>query len=159
MGVTRAFVIALLALTACSPGPATQTAPARTEAATVNTAIAGVAPLRADGPADFETPSGNVGCNYIPESGDGVFYSPDGGAELICDRIAPRYVRFSLPARGIATLEVHVRDTGCCGGPVLIYGAHWSGGPFQCDSRETGLQCSNADGHGFTLSRSEATAK
>lgn len=125
----------------------------------VDTAVAGIAPLIASGAADFEAPSGNVGCNYIPDGGNGVYHSPDGGAELICDRVAPIYLRFSLSAHGISTLEPHVRDTGCCGGPVLPYGAHWQGGPFQCDMRETGLTCSNADGHGFTLSRSEARAR
>src|SRR5262245_15498379 len=113
------------------------------ETATVNTAVAGVAELTANGPADFEAPSGNVGCNYIPAGGNGVYHSPDGGAELICDRAEPTYVRFSLSAHGISTLETQVRDTGCCGGPVLPYGAHWQGGPFQCDMRETGLCCSN----------------
>ncbi|MFT3728301.1 MAG: hypothetical protein QM759_10810 [Terricaulis sp.] len=145
-------------LAACSPAPPTLQAP-QPEPAKVDTAVAGVVSAVSNGPADFEAPSGNVGCNYIPAGGNGVYHSPDGGAELICDRIEPVYVRFSLSERGLATLDEHVRDTGCCGGPVLTYGTHWQGGPFQCDMRETGLVCSNADGHGFTLSRSAATGR
>lgn len=148
----------MLLLAACAPAPpAGQTSPHRPNE--IDTPAAAVAPLSASGPADFEAPSGNIGCNYIPAGGNGVYHSPDGGAELICDRIAPTYLRFSLSAHGIATIDEHVRDTGCCGGPVLPYGSHWRGGPFQCDMREAGLACTNADNHGFTLSRSDATGR
>lgn len=152
-------LLVLLALAACSPAAPAKQAPRQPEATPIDTAVAGVAALVANGAADFEAPSGNVGCNYIPDGGNGVYHSPDGGAELICDRVEPRYIRLSLSAHGISTVEEHVRDTGCCGGPVLPYGAHWRGGPFQCDMHETGLTCSNADDHGFTLGRSEATAR
>lgn len=148
----------VLMLAACSRAPPTSQT-AQPEPAIVDAAKAGVAPLVATGPADFEAPSGNVGCNYIPEGGNGVYHSPDGGAELICDRVEPTYIRFSLSARGLATIDEHVRDTGCCGGPVLPYGAHWRGGPFQCDMSEAGLTCSNSDQHGFTLSRAQATGR
>ena len=154
-----AFAGLLLTLAACSPTPSAQEAASAPETAHVDAAVAGVAPPIANGPADFEAPSGNIGCNYIPEGGNGVYHSPDGGAELICDRVEPSYLRFSLSAHGPSTVEAHVRDTGCCGGPVLAYGAHWRGGPFQCDMSENGLICSNADGHGFTLSRSQARAR
>jgi hypothetical protein len=149
----------ILLAAACSPTPSAKQSASQPEPATVDTAVAGVAQSVANGPADFETPSGNVGCNYIPDGGNGIYHSPDGGAELICDRIEPAYVRLSLSAHGISTVEPQVRDTGCCGGPVLPYGAHWQGGPFQCGMRENGLTCSNADGHGFTLSRSEVRAR
>lgn len=157
MPTNRLALFLVVMLAACSPAPPAKQAPPQLEAATVDTATAGIVSLIANGPADFEAPSGNVGCNYIPEGGNGVYHSPDGGAELICDRIAPLYLRFSLSAHGISTIQDHVLDTGCCGGPVLPYGAHWQGGPFACDMRETGLTCNNTDGHGFTLSRSTAT--
>ena len=149
----------LVLLAACAPAPPTTQAPPQPDRARVDATVAGVVALVANGPADFEAPSGNVGCNYIPEGANGVYHSPDGGAELICDRLEPSYMRFSLSGRGIVTIDEHVRDTGCCGGPVLPYGAHWQGGPFQCDMREIGLTCSNADGHSFTLSRSAARAR
>jgi hypothetical protein len=112
---------------------------------------AGRAPLHGDGPEDFETDDGKIGCNYIPVGGNGVYHSPDGGAELVCDRAAPLYVRYSLLARGAARLDQHVRDTGCCGGPVLEAGSVWSGGPFQCSANLGAITCVNADRRGFTL--------
>ena len=37
---------------------------------------------------------------------------------------------------------------------VLPYGMTWRHGPFTCRSEPSGLTCSNAQGHGFSLSRS-----
>jgi hypothetical protein len=147
---------AVLTLSACSPAPAVKQAPAEHSE---HIDPPGAATTHADGPADFETADGNIGCNYIPTGGNGVYHSPDGGAELICDRIEPRYLRFSLSARGAATLEEHVRDTGCCGGPILAARTHWSGGVFACDVGDGAVQCENADGGRFTLSRMAASVR
>jgi hypothetical protein len=36
---------------------------------------------------------------------------------------------------------------------TLGFGERWQAGPFSCVSRKSGLTCSNADGHGWTLPR------
>jgi hypothetical protein len=39
--------------------------------------------------------------------------------------------------------------------PVLADGAVWQRGGFTCRSEQSTLTCSNADQHGFSLSRTE----
>ncbi len=73
-------------------------------------------PMRPD---EFQAPSGNIGCQYVPAGGTETYRTPDGGPQLICDRIEPAYVRFTLSARGAATLIEHVGDASCCGGDVM----------------------------------------
>ena len=54
-------------------------------------------PARAIGVAEhFVMPSGNIGCTYIPEGGTDVYEPVDGGPELSCDRIEPKYLRATL---------------------------------------------------------------
>lgn len=92
----------------------------------------------------------------MPAGGTEVYSSPDGGPELICDRIEPTYVRMDMSAHGAPHLITNVGDAGCCGGDTMAYGTHWTGGPFTCDLTEQGITCTNADRRGFTLSRSTA---
>lgn len=105
---------------------------------------------------DFQSPTGDVGCNYIPAGGTQVYTTPDGGPQLVCDRVEPTYVRITLSAHGGAGVLRRVGDAGCCGGATMAYGAHWTGGPFTCDMTQEGLTCTNLDGRGFTLSRDQA---
>lgn len=103
---------------------------------------------------EFVLPSGNIGCVYTPEGGTDVYQPADGGPELSCDRVAPRYVRAALARNGAATLLHDVGDQGCCSaGPVLDYGQTWAAGPFSCRSTRRGLSCERNDGHSFFLSR------
>jgi hypothetical protein len=104
---------------------------------------------------EFMAPSGNLGCIYTPAGGTAVYETADGAAELKCDRVEPTYARIVLPQHGAASV-VETAERGCCSGAPLAYGEHWSAGPFQCDMAETGLTCSSAEGHGFTLSREQA---
>ena len=72
---------------------------------------------------EFVLPSGNIGCIYTPEGGTDVYQPADGGPELACDRVEPRYVRASLSRKGAARLAHDVGDPSCCSaGPVLDYG-------------------------------------
>ena len=108
---------------------------------------------------DFVLPSGNIGCLYIPEGGVEVYQPADGGPELSCDRVEPRYVRATLSATGSARIEKDVGDRGCCAaGPVLNYGETWAAGPFSCLSTRAGLSCERTDGHSFFLSRRRVSA-
>ena len=107
----------------------------------------------------FVLPSGNIGCIYTPKGGTAVYQPEDGGPELSCDRVEPRYVRATLSARGSGFLLNDVGDQGCCSADrVLDYGQTWSAGPFSCISTRTGLSCERRDGHSFFLSRRRVDA-
>lgn len=117
-------------------------------------------PARALGVAErFVMPSGNIGCIYIPEGGTQTYRPADGGPELSCDRVEPKYLRATLGRSGKAVVRTNVGDRGCCGGEKTIdYGEVWSGGPFACYSERTGLTCERSDGHSFLLSRARVRA-
>ncbi len=136
-------LVALLAVAACSPPQGAKTEP-EPQAESVST------PGTLE---EFQLPSGNIGCVYIPAGGSAVYRSPDSRAELQCDRIAPTYVRIILSETGPAVLHEDVSEAPCCGGETVAYGARWSRGPFTCESAEAGLTCSNAGGGRLLLSR------
>lgn len=117
-------------------------------------------PTRSLGVAErFVMPSGNIGCTYIPEGGTAVYQPADGGPELSCDRIEPKYLRATLGRGGKAVVLSDVGDEGCCSGErTLDYGEVWRGGPFTCYSQRTGLTCERGDGHSFLLSRARVRA-
>ena len=106
-----------------------------------------------DGVISFSTPTGNIGCTYIPAGGTDVYAPKDGGPELICDRVEPTYLRFFLYKTGKAKLFRYVGDAGCCPAEnVLVYGNRWKKGAFTCTSERSGLTCTRG-GHGFFVSR------
>ena len=117
-------------------------------------------PTRSLGTAEeFAMPSGNIGCTYIPEGGTDVYQPEDGGPELSCDRIEPKYLRAILGRSGKGRVLSNVGDQGCCSaGKILDYGEVWRGGPFTCYSERTGLTCERSDGHSFLLSRARVKA-
>ncbi|WP_313196500.1 hypothetical protein [Shinella zoogloeoides] len=118
------------------------------------------APARSLGVAEeFSMPSGNIGCVYIPEGGTDVYQPEDGGPELSCDRIEPKYVRAILGRSGKGRVLSNVGDQGCCGAETILdYGEVWRAGPFTCHSERTGLTCEREDGHSFLLSRARIRA-
>lgn len=143
------FLVALI-LGACSPSEQANTdprGPGRTEAT--------IAPGQLE---EFQLPSGNIGCAYIPAGGTAVYRSPDGRAELQCDRVAPTYVRLVLSETGPGVVQENLGEAPCCAGQILDYGQNWSRGPFTCQSAESGLTCTNADGNSLILSRERAEA-
>ena len=117
-------------------------------------------PTRSFGVAErFVMPSGNIGCTYIPEGGTEIYRPADGGPELSCDRVEPKYLRATLGRSGRAVVRTNVGDQGCCGGETNVpYGETWSAGPFTCYSERTGLTCERNDGHSFLLSRARVRA-
>jgi hypothetical protein len=101
----------------------------------------------------FRTPSGHIGCAY-----DTTMLRCD------LDDVAHRPARpkaceldygsaFGLTRTGRAR-RLCVGDTALDpDAKVLAYGRTRHLGPFTCVSRTTGLRCTTAAGHGFTLSR------
>jgi hypothetical protein len=107
----------------------------------------------------FHMPSRNIWCiASVHEAGQ-----PDA---LRCDIQRYSYARprhpkdchlawgdsFGLDRRGRAYLVCH-GDTTAVPGMVLRYGRSITIGAFRCASRTTGLTCTNASHHGFSLSR------
>jgi uncharacterized protein DUF6636 len=104
----------------------------------------------------FRTPSDLIGCMYSTRP-----------AELRCDtRYATRFSRgrhhcgqgdVGQSFRMTRTGRVRVPCTSDAafdpGARVLRYGAVRAFGPFECTSRRTGLDCTNAGHHGWRLSR------
>jgi hypothetical protein len=108
-----------------------------------------------NGVISFSTPTGNIGCTYIPAGGTDVYFPKDGGPELQCDRVEPIYLRLFLHKSGKAERFTNVGDASCCSAEnVLVYGNSWSKGPFRCKSGRAGLTCTRG-GHGFFMSRSK----
>ena len=105
-----------------------------------------------NGHTDFIMASGKVACTYIPAGGTKVYKPKDGGPELSCDSIAPKYQRYELGKSGKARLINNPNEKNCCGSNnTLADGARWSGGPFTCESSAAGLNCKRSDGRGFSI--------
>ena len=110
--------------------------------------------VQAEEQVEFVLPSGNIGCTYTPKGGTSVYQPVDGGPELLCDRVAPSYVRIILGPTGKAVLHKDVGDASCCSAePVLAYGKEWTAGPFTCKATTKGLTCARGE-NGFVMSRS-----
>ena len=107
-------------------------------------------------PSGFKSPSGNIHCQYF-----------DG--ELRCDiaqlsaPVPPKPRDCELDWGRAFAIAVNSRSGAkLCHGdtamddslPVLPYGSVWRSGGLSCTSEQTGVTCSNALGHGFSLSRS-----
>jgi hypothetical protein len=104
----------------------------------------------------FVMPSHNVECTYTPQGGTATYKPSDGGPELSCDRRDPKYVRIVLTPKSLKRFD-DVGDQDCCGTEnPFRYGGHWSKGPFDCTSAETGLTCKRVDGRGFVMRRESA---
>lgn len=111
-------------------------------------------PALAETQIEFVLPSGNIGCIYTPKGGTDVYEPVDGGPELSCDRVEPKYARIILGPKGRPKLYPQVGDASCCSAePVLAYGKTWKAGPFTCLASTKGLKCQRGK-NGFVMSRS-----
>jgi hypothetical protein len=110
-------------------------------------------PADSGGQITFVMPSHNVQCIYTPQGGSPTYKPFDGGPELSCDRLEPKYVRVVITPKSVKRFD-DVGDQGCCGTEnPFRYGGRWSKGPFTCESGEAGLTCKRNDGRGFVMSR------
>ncbi len=110
----------------------------------------------------FRTPSGNISCMYVRDTGldeaallrcdiaSGLRPEPAGGCEL-------DWTGLSLPPAGRAR-AVCAGDTAFDpDAVVLAYGTQWEADGIECESGESGLRCENGAGNGFFLSRERWT--
>jgi hypothetical protein len=125
---------------------------------TVLAALSSAPPLaRAAADGEFRTPSGAIGCGYF----DAVLRCDvRGGVVPLPPR--PRSCDFDW-GQGF-NLGQHGTARVVCAGDtalnpsarVVHYGTTWHGGAITCASAPNGLRCTNADRHGFLISRGEA---
>jgi len=109
--------------------------------------------------ASFRSPSGNIACMYV----DG-FLRCDLGE--VSNRLPKRPADCDLEWGKAFEMASSSRHAGrICHGdtvfdpsaPVLPYGASWQGGGFSCISSQRGMNCRNARGAGWDLSRARQT--
>jgi hypothetical protein len=116
-------------------------------------------PAQPNGQIIFVMPSGNVGCIFTPQGGTPNYQPFGGGPELICDRVAPQYIRMLMTPTFIWRYN-DVAERNCCEtGPLFDYGKRWTQGPFVCDSTRAGLSCRRPDGRGFLMNRTDVIVR
>lgn len=108
----------------------------------------------------FQMPSGNIRCNADVHNGQ--------PSDIVCTILERSGPSTTPPPPGCNSEWGYTFELGgrggvkaACGGPltldggvpVLGYGRTWTFGGVICVSSESGLECRNADGHGFFLSR------
>lgn len=115
-------------------------------------------PAAADDYVGFQSPTGNIHC---------AIYTFGAGAEARCDLrdLIPSpnppppgceldwgsaFVVPSTGSSGLACVGDTMLDPG---NPVLPYGEALSLGGISCVSARTGMTCTNAEGHGFSVAR------
>jgi hypothetical protein len=112
------------------------------------------AAVAASSETEFDTPSHNMCCHFIPGPGNSVHTTLDGSDELNCSRVEPKYWTVTLTALGKMKVYKNPGEVPGCGSPnILQYGQSQDYGDFNCVSETSGLTCLNANGKGFKLSK------
>ena len=108
----------------------------------------------------FQSPTGNIQCGL---------YRDDGGATVRCDmsQLTPSYRQrpegcefdwgssFAVSSVGKGILACVSDPAGGPDSAVLGYGEAVSMGGISCVSAKTGMTCTNAAGHGFSISKAK----
>jgi hypothetical protein len=154
-------LVLFLLLTACGDGSdsvstVTETTSV-TETATVTETVTTTVTTRTETPTpdlatrSFQLPSGNIGC--LLASGvlrcdilSGLDPEPTASCEL--DWVGLSIGRTRAAAPNCAGDTIFNPDM-----PTLAYGSSWSRKGITCESRRTGLRCSNRQGHELSLAR------
>ncbi|MBV8297987.1 MAG: hypothetical protein JO083_00300 [Candidatus Eremiobacteraeota bacterium] len=115
------------------------------------------ASARASGEGQFRTPSGNIGCAYYErvlrcDVRDGVRPLPPQPPSCQLDWGQGFWLHEHGAAHIVCAGDTALNPTAS----VVRYGTTWQGGRISCTSSPSGLRCTNADRHGFFLSRGEA---
>ena len=109
---------------------------------------------------EFRSPTGNINC---------IMYSDPSGATARCDltELNPSYTKrpagcdydwghsFAVDDTGKGYLACVSDAVGNAGAAVLRYGQAVSLGGISCVSAETGMTCTNAKGHGFSVAKAK----
>ncbi|HOZ32130.1 MAG TPA: hypothetical protein PLM52_04565 [Tabrizicola sp.] len=109
---------------------------------------------------EFRSPTGNILCSI---------YSDKVGATARCDllELTPSYSKrpagcafdwghsFAVESKGKGYLACVSDVASGPGAAVLRYGQAITVGGISCVSSETGMECTNAKGHGFSVSKGQ----
>ena len=95
----------------------------------------------------FQTPSGNMVCNWHEEEGTISCVVFSASSDL-------GQKTWTLPARGAASVDLLQSNIGT-DVSIVPYGETRRQGDITCASQESGLTCENGSGNGFFLSRRE----
>lgn len=120
--------------------------------------LAVASPALADDYIGFQSPTGNIHCGL---------YRGAEGASVRCDltELTPSYTRqpadcefdwgasFGVDGRGKGYVACVSDAVGDPANEVLPYGEAISLGGISCVSAQTGMTCSNGEGHGFTIAK------
>jgi hypothetical protein len=125
----------------------------------VLSALAATAANAEDAAVTFQLPSKTIGCVYSTYAGKNALRCD------IADKSAKRARHSDCEQAWGLGFEMNANGNAAraCGGdtvldsslPVLATGTIWQRGGFTCRLEPTKLTCSNADQHGFSLSRAE----
>lgn len=130
------------------------------KALAISLSLLAATPVLADEYFGFRSPTGNIHC---------AMYTFDGRAEARCDlrSYTPSYTRrpagceqdwgmaFGVAASGKGELLCVGDTVQDPGNPVLPYGEAVSLGGISCVSAKTGMTCTNAEGHGFSVAKAK----
>ncbi len=98
----------------------------------------------------FIMPSRNIGCGFFEalrcDILSGLNPTPTGECEL-------DWTGLTLESQGNAAPQCAGDTVFNPDAPVLEYGQTWRLAGITCQSRQTGLRCTNEEGHGFSLAR------
>jgi Family of unknown function (DUF6636) len=144
-----AALAAVLVLAACDGGSSTQTTVVTVT--NVSTVTVPAPSATAQDYSRFQMPSHNIGCAMDAEVLrcdilSGLRPEPAGACELDWTGVV-------LEEQGAAQPECAGDTVFDQSAPALAYGETWSRDNITCVSRESGLECRNAAGHGFKLAR------
>ena len=117
-------------------------------------------PAFSDDYVTFQSPTGNIHC---------ALFRGDNLASARCDlrELTPSYTRapadcefdwgssFAVDDRGKGYLACVSDTVADPGNPVLPYGEALSLGGISCVSAKTGMTCTNAEGHGFSVAKAK----
>ncbi|MBI5337088.1 hypothetical protein EV589_4793 [Mycobacterium sp. BK558] len=105
----------------------------------------------------FTSPSGNIGCmledDYVRCDIAARNWAPP-PRPADCPDVTGYGQGIALQSTGSARF-VCAGDTALNSGPALPYGHSRSSAAIDCTSEQSGVRCTNSDGHGFRLSREE----
>lgn len=156
LGVT--FLLAACAGDESEPAAVSTVTTTVTTTETVTTTVTETAPTVTSGPAEpglsaasFQMPSRNIGCLF-------------GFRRLRCDILSgldPEpaeacefdWVGIDMGVAGPSSPNCGSDTVYDADAPTLAYGSTWSRSGITCESDESGLSCTNREGHGFTLAR------
>lgn len=115
-------------------------------------AVAVPASASAADPSAFQSPSGNIGCQYMASMLRCDMKRLGNKAPKRPSRCEYDYGRaYGIARDGVKGVRLCVSDFAGGAGPKLAYGRTWRRDGYTCRIRESGVRCTNRLGHGFEL--------